>query len=53
MPLLVFQEKAIPYLMGEHSDFVGLAQTGTGKTAGLIRIFLNVCPTLGNFSGSL
>jgi ATP-dependent RNA helicase DeaD len=27
------QEKAIPYLMGEHSDFVGLAQTGTGKTA--------------------
>ncbi|MBU2019316.1 MAG: DEAD/DEAH box helicase [Bacteroidetes bacterium] len=27
------QEKAIPYLLGEHSDFVGLAQTGTGKTA--------------------
>ncbi|NDH69180.1 MAG: DEAD/DEAH box helicase, partial [Gammaproteobacteria bacterium] len=27
------QEKAIPYLLGENSDFVGLAQTGTGKTA--------------------
>lgn len=27
------QEKAIPYLLGIHSDFVGLAQTGTGKTA--------------------
>ena len=26
------QEKAIPYLLGENSDFVGLAQTGTGKT---------------------
>lgn len=27
------QQKAIPYLLGIHSDFVGLAQTGTGKTA--------------------
>ena len=27
------QEKAIPHLLGEESDFVGLAQTGTGKTA--------------------
>ncbi|MEI8193889.1 MAG: DEAD/DEAH box helicase [Flavobacteriia bacterium] len=27
------QEKAIPHLMKEKSDFVGLAQTGTGKTA--------------------
>tara|TARA_B110000305_G_scaffold4604_1_gene4497 strand:+ start:122 stop:2017 length:1896 start_codon:yes stop_codon:yes gene_type:complete len=27
------QEKAIPHLMLEESDFVGLAQTGTGKTA--------------------
>ncbi len=27
------QEKAIPHLLGAHSDFVGLAQTGTGKTA--------------------
>ena len=27
------QQKAIPYLLGENSDFVGLAQTGTGKTA--------------------
>lgn len=27
------QEKAIPHLLGEYSDFVGLAQTGTGKTA--------------------
>lgn len=27
------QQKAIPYLLGEMSDFVGLAQTGTGKTA--------------------
>ena len=27
------QEKAIPYLLQEASDFVGLAQTGTGKTA--------------------
>jgi len=27
------QEQAIPYLLGENSDFVGLAQTGTGKTA--------------------
>ncbi|MFT7343492.1 MAG: ATP-dependent RNA helicase DeaD [Lentimonas sp.] len=27
------QEQAIPYLLGTNSDFVGLAQTGTGKTA--------------------
>lgn len=27
------QEKAIPYLLQSKSDFVGLAQTGTGKTA--------------------
>ena len=27
------QEEAIPHLLGENSDFVGLAQTGTGKTA--------------------
>lgn len=27
------QEKAIPHLLTEDSDFVGLAQTGTGKTA--------------------
>jgi ATP-dependent RNA helicase DeaD len=27
------QQKAIPYLLGANSDFVGLAQTGTGKTA--------------------
>lgn len=27
------QEKAIPHLLQEKSDFVGLAQTGTGKTA--------------------
>ncbi len=27
------QEQAIPYLLGDQSDFVGLAQTGTGKTA--------------------
>jgi ATP-dependent RNA helicase DeaD len=27
------QEKAIPHLMKEKCDFVGLAQTGTGKTA--------------------
>jgi ATP-dependent RNA helicase DeaD len=27
------QQKAIPHLLGENSDFVGLAQTGTGKTA--------------------
>lgn len=27
------QEQAIPHLLGVHSDFVGLAQTGTGKTA--------------------
>lgn len=27
------QEKAIPYLLQSESDFVGLAQTGTGKTA--------------------
>lgn len=27
------QEKAIPYLLEANSDFVGLAQTGTGKTA--------------------
>ncbi len=27
------QEKAIPHLLQEISDFVGLAQTGTGKTA--------------------
>lgn len=27
------QEKAIPHLLKSKSDFVGLAQTGTGKTA--------------------
>ncbi len=27
------QEKAIPYLLQERTDFIGLAQTGTGKTA--------------------
>jgi ATP-dependent RNA helicase DeaD len=27
------QQKAIPHLLKEDSDFVGLAQTGTGKTA--------------------
>ncbi|CAM1362948.1 DEAD/DEAH box helicase [Tenacibaculum xiamenense] len=27
------QEEAIPYLLNNHSDFIGLAQTGTGKTA--------------------
>lgn len=27
------QQKAIPHLLGIESDFVGLAQTGTGKTA--------------------
>lgn len=27
------QEQAIPHLLGQNSDFVGLAQTGTGKTA--------------------
>ncbi len=27
------QEKSIPILLGSHTDFVGLAQTGTGKTA--------------------
>ncbi|MES2799926.1 MAG: DEAD/DEAH box helicase [Bacteroidota bacterium] len=27
------QEQAIPHLLGENSDLVGLAQTGTGKTA--------------------
>ena len=27
------QQESIPHLMGEISDFVGLAQTGTGKTA--------------------
>lgn len=27
------QEKAIPHLLQDDSDFVGLAQTGTGKTA--------------------
>ena len=27
------QEKAIPHLLGGDADFIGLAQTGTGKTA--------------------
>ncbi|MEZ4889773.1 MAG: DEAD/DEAH box helicase [Crocinitomicaceae bacterium] len=27
------QAEAIPHLLKENSDFVGLAQTGTGKTA--------------------
>ncbi len=27
------QEKAIPYLLESENDFIGLAQTGTGKTA--------------------
>lgn len=27
------QEKAIPFLVSQHRDFIGLAQTGTGKTA--------------------
>ncbi len=27
------QEKAIPILLNSNTDFIGLAQTGTGKTA--------------------
>lgn len=27
------QEKSIPYLLANNADFIGLAQTGTGKTA--------------------
>lgn len=27
------QQKSIPYLLSEYTDFIGLAQTGTGKTA--------------------
>ncbi|WBX75531.1 DEAD/DEAH box helicase [Tenacibaculum ovolyticum] len=27
------QKEAIPYLLGNNADFIGLAQTGTGKTA--------------------
>ncbi len=27
------QEKAIPFLLSQNKDFIGLAQTGTGKTA--------------------
>ncbi len=27
------QERTIPYLLNERTDFIGLAQTGTGKTA--------------------
>jgi ATP-dependent RNA helicase DeaD len=30
------QEKAIPILLSGTQDFVGLAQTGTGKTAALV-----------------
>ena len=27
------QKESIPYLLGNNSDFIGLAETGTGKTA--------------------
>lgn len=27
------QEKSIPFLLNNHNDYIGLAQTGTGKTA--------------------
>ena len=30
------QEKAIPVLLDSNRDFVGLAQTGTGKTAAFL-----------------
>ena len=30
------QEKTIPTLLGDDGDFVGLAQTGTGKTAAFL-----------------
>ena len=33
------QQQAIPHLLGDNSDFVGLAQTGTGKTAAKVRYF--------------
>lgn len=52
------QEKAIPHLLKSKSDFVGLAQTGTGKTAAFglplvnritekknVPIGLIICPT--------
>lgn len=39
------QQKAIPYLLKEKSDFVGLAQTGTGKTAAFGLPLLNSIDT--------
>lgn len=40
------QEQAIPYLVGGEGDFIGLAQTGTGKTAAFgIPLIENIDPT--------
>lgn len=39
------QEKTIPYLLENQSDFIGLAQTGTGKTAAFgLPLLQNVDP---------
>ena len=41
------QQKAIPHLLQSESDFVGLAQTGTGKTAAFgLPLVNNVNPNI-------
>lgn len=40
------QQKTIPVLLGDKTDFIGLAQTGTGKTAAFgLPILQNIDPT--------
>ena len=38
------QEQAIPFLLENKSDFIGLAQTGTGKTAAYGLPAMSLCP---------
>ena len=44
------QEKAIPVLLSGTKDLIGLAQTGTGKTHGLV-FFVFMCAVIGNICG--
>src|SRR3954471_21550952 len=47
------QEKAIPVLLGDTTDFIGLAQTGTGKTAAFGLPLLDLIDTSAKFPQAL
>ena len=47
------QEKAIPHLLGGDADFIGLAQTGTGKTAAFGLPLLDLLHPEGDFTQAI